>query len=94
MVQIPLDLPPVVSPTSGEPLPGNLFQSKAKDPLGHAVSKRGQVEWEMMKELQNKLAWVLGTCYGVNYSKRSDEAQAYASRMVTAVVRDHGFPNR
>lgn len=84
---------PVVSPTTGELLPGNLVSSRVDHPFGHAVSSAGQREWDFKKELQNKLAWVVGTSYGVPYSKRREAAQEYASRMVTALVRDHGYPN-
>ena len=93
MTQLSLPETPVVSPTTGEPLPGNLVSSRVDSPFGVAVSKTGQSEWDVKKELQNKLAWVLGTTYGIPYSKRRDAAQAYASRMVTALVRDHGYPH-
>lgn len=83
----------MVSPTTGELLPGNLVSSRVLHPFGHAVNKTTQAEWDFKKELQNKLAWVMGTSYGVPYSKRRSEAQAYAARMVTAIVRDHGYPN-
>lgn len=83
----------MVSPTTGELLPGNLVSSRVDHPLGHAVNSTGQSEWDFKKELQNKLAWVIGTSYAVPYSKRAAEAQKYAARMVTALVRDHGYPN-
>lgn len=90
-----LSLPnlPVVSPTTGKPLPADLFSSRVKEPFGHPVSKPGQTEYDFKKELQNKLAWVMGTSYGVPYSRRREAAQNYASRMVEALVRDHGYPN-
>jgi len=84
---------PVISPTTGEPLPSDIFSSKVAHPFGHAVSQTGQPEWDFKKELTNKLAWVLGTSYGVPYSKKRDLAQHYAARIVSAVVRDHGYSN-
>lgn len=83
----------MVSPTTGGSLPGNGFESRVNHPLGHAVDKPAQEEWDFRKELQNKLAWVVGTAYGVPYSKRMSEAQVYAERVVVALIRDHGYPN-
>jgi len=85
---------PVVSPTTGVVLPGGLNRSRVARPYGHAVEKTGQKEWDFKKELQNKISWVLGTSYGESYSKRRDDVQAYAARVVNAVVIDHGYPNK
>lgn len=93
MTQLTLPGTPVVSPTTGVTLPPNLLKSRIKAPFGHPVFETGQQEWDHKKELQNKLAWVLGTTYGVSYSKRRDEAQGYAAIMMEALVRDHGYPN-
>lgn len=59
--------------------------------FGLAVAKPGDEQYAFRRELQNKLAWVLGTAYGGSYSKRRDPAQCYASRMVQAILRDHGY---
>lgn len=83
---------PVVSPTTGALLdfacdgarPGSLGKSVEQTTLGgrHAA----------LKELENKLAWAVGTFYGVPYSGRRTEATLYVARIVRAVLRDHGYP--
>lgn len=62
------------------------------DPFGAAVSKPSQPEWDVRKELRNKLAWVFGTTFRVDYSGRRTAAQVYADLVVSAVLRDHGYP--
>lgn len=44
------------------------------------------------KELINKIAWVLGSTYRVNYSNTRMPARKYAQILVGAIIRDHGFP--
>lgn len=61
-------------------------------PFGAGVGKPAQPQWDQLKELRNKLAWVIGTFYGVDYSGKRTAAQAYVTRMTTAVIRDHGYP--
>jgi len=64
------------------------------DSFGVMVAKPGQVQYDVRKELRNKLAWVIGTCYGVGYSGRRAAAQVYADLITTAVLRDHGYPGK
>jgi len=84
---------PVVSPTTGEliippvepgTLPGALGRSYRETPE--------QARHENMAEIRNKLAWALGTFYGVPYSSKVAPVSLYVARCVTAIIRDHGYP--
>lgn len=72
------------------PPPG---ESLIENPLG-LPSQQTQVALraDIYKELVNKLAWVLGSTYRVNYSNGKHPARAYARRLVGRVLSDHGFP--
>lgn len=43
------------------------------------------------KELTNKVAWVLGSTYRLEYSKRGSDLRDYARMIAHAIVRDHGY---
>lgn len=47
---------------------------------------------DVVKELANKVAWVLGSTYRVNYSSMRMPARAYAWRIVKKILEDHGYP--
>ena len=51
----------------------------------------GEAQLAFNKELTHKLAWVLGTAYGLSYSKKSSPVHLYARRIVLAILRDHGY---
>lgn len=92
MTQLPFSASPVVSPTTGEVLPGFTVGTRKRDPFGRARERPGQAEWDFNKELRNKIAWVIGTAYGIPYSTGRSEAQVYALLIQCAIVRDHGYP--
>ena len=92
MTQLSLPETPVVSPTTGELLPGFKVGTRKNEPFGRAVQRPGQNEWDFNKELRNKIAWVIGTAYGIPYSGGRTPAQVYALLVQSAIVRDHGFP--
>jgi len=52
------------------------------------------LQQDICKELVNKVAWVLGSVYRVNYSNMSTPARAYAWRIVKKVIEDHGYPSK
>ena len=52
------------------------------------------LEQDCVKELINKIAWVLGSVYQVNYSNMSTPARGYAWRIVKKVIEDHGYPSK
>ena len=74
--------------------PGFKVGKNRYDAFGVQVPAPAQPQWDQRKELRNKLAWVLGTAYGVGYSSRVSGAQIYAELMILAILRDHGYPNR
>jgi len=92
MTQLSLPSSPVVSPTTGELLPGFKIGTRKTDPFGRANGSPGQAEWDFNKELRNKIAWVIGTAYRVPYSTGRTPAQVYALLIQCAIVRDHGYP--
>lgn len=49
---------------------------------------------DAFKELLNKLAWVLGSTYKVQYSSPRHPARAYALRMAKRLIQDHGYPRK
>ncbi len=52
------------------------------------------LQQDMVKELVNKLAWVLGSTYRVPYSNQKSTARSYAWRIAKSVLRDHGYPSK
>lgn len=72
--------------------PGFSVGKVGYDSFGVVVERPAQPQYDIRKELRNKLAWALGTCYGVEYSGRRAAAQVYADLITSAVLRDHGYP--
>jgi len=63
------------------------------DPLGippHAAHIG--LQQDVVKELVNKIAWVLGSVYRQNYSNMRTPARQYAWRIVKQTIKDHGYP--
>lgn len=52
------------------------------------------LQQDAVKELVNKVAWVLGSVYRKNYSHRKAPARTYAWRIVKQVLKDHGYPDK
>ena len=52
------------------------------------------LQQDVVKELVNKVAWVLGSVYRVNYSSMRTPARAYSWRIVKKVLEDHGYPRK
>ncbi len=49
---------------------------------------------DAVKELVNKVSWVLGSVYRRNYSNMRTPARAYAWRIVKQIIKDHGYPDK
>jgi len=52
------------------------------------------LEVDVFKELVNKIAWALGTCYVRPYANMKCEARQIALELATAVVVKQGWPTR
>ncbi len=77
-----------------QPKPESTFDSRVEGAFGDWVGETpGETQLKFRKELVNKIAWVLGTAYGKTYSGKKSAVQAYAQRIVTATLRDHGYKN-
>lgn len=84
---------PVVSPTTGELIIPPTEPGSQPGAFGRKYSEvSDQVIHDATRELQNKMAWVLGTFYGVPYSTKRSPVYPYVSKCVTAILRDHGYP--
>lgn len=83
---------PVVSPTTGKLIIPPTEPGSLPGALGtpYSAATREDVN-ERTRELQNKLAWALGTFYGVPYSSKRSVVYPYVSKCVTAILRDHGY---
>jgi len=72
-------------PSTGEPL--------SEQPLGVAPHKAIiGLQQDVVKEMVNKIAWVLGSVYRQNYSNMRTPARQYAWRIVKQTIKDHGYP--
>ena len=79
--QLPL-IPPVVA-------------SLKDDALGIPPSEvQIALQQDVVKELVNKVAWVLGSVYRKNYGNMKTPARAYAWRIVKMVLKDNGYPEK
>lgn len=52
------------------------------------------LQTDAVKELVNKIAWVLGSTYRQPYSNMRTPARAYAWRIVKKVIEDNGYPSK
>jgi len=52
------------------------------------------LQTDVVKELVNKMAWVLGSVYRRNYSNMKTPTRAYAWRIVKRVIEDNGYPEK
>lgn len=52
------------------------------------------LQQDCVKELMNKLAWVLGSVYRVNYSNMRTPARRLAWRIAKKVIEDQGYPSK
>lgn len=84
---------PVVSPTTGELIIPPIEPGSLPGAFGHPYSESGQETIHATtKALASKIAWVLGTTYGIPYSGKRTAVYPYATKIVTAILRDHGYP--
>lgn len=68
------------------------FDSRVEGAFGEFVGKvSAQTKLEFIKELQNKLQWVLGSAYKQRYSGKKGPVHDYAAKIVAAILRDHGY---
>ena len=51
----------------------------------------GQEQTDCVKELTNKLCWVLGSTYGKNYSSKKGPVYFLAQRIAKGIVRASGY---
>jgi len=66
-----------------------------ENPLGIPPSEAQiALHQDVVKELVNKIAWVLGSVYRRNYSNMRTPARAYAWRIVKKCIEDHGYPDK
>jgi len=80
-VQAPLDV-------NGE----SPFDSRVAGAFGEFVGLvPGETQLRFHKELVNKVAWVIGSAYGKRYSGKNNAVKEYTSRIVKAILRDHGY---
>lgn len=52
------------------------------------------LQTDVVKELVNKVAWVLGSVYRRPYSNMRTPARTYAWRVVKQVIKDNGYPEK
>jgi len=65
----------------------------SEDPLGIPPhDAQLGLQQDAVKELVNKIAWVLGSVYRCNYSNMKSPARQYAWRIVKQTLKDHGYP--
>lgn len=84
---------PVVSPTTGVLLSGFIPDGSLPGAIGRSVAGVSPEEIHIyQKELTNKLAWTVGSFYGVPYSGRRTTVYDYVFRCARAILRDHGYP--
>jgi len=67
-----------------------VFTALGIDPAGTQLA----LQTDVVKELVNKLAWVLGSTYRKPYTSMRMPARAYAWKIVKAILRDHGYPEK
>jgi len=80
--------PPPEVPRPGSTTPSSLaFGLPPEDTLPG-------LQQDTVKELVNKLAWVIGSTYRVPYSNAKSPARMYAWRIVKAMLRDNGYPTK
>ena len=65
------------------------------DPLGvPSLDTHLALQTDCVKELVNKLSWVLGSTYRVPYANMRTDARQYAWRIVKRVIEDNGYPSK
>lgn len=65
------------------------------DPLGIDAGKAiPKLQMDCFQELVNKLAWVIGSTYRVDYSNRKTTARIYAVALASRLIQDHGYPDK
>lgn len=73
------------------PIDSNLVENALGIPPHQA---QAALQQDAVKELVNKVAWVLGSVYRKNYSNMKTPARSYAWRIVKQVLKDHGYPDK
>ena len=77
------------------PTGGSLPRPTASEPFGiSAYEAHSQLQTDSYQEIVNKIAWVLGSTFRVQYSNRRSPARLYAQRIATAIVKAHGYPSK
>ena len=75
-----------------ETLPKNPFDSRVEGAFGEFVGDiNSEAKLAFIKELTNKLSWVIGSSYKKRYSGKRGPVNDYAARMVKRILKDHGY---
>lgn len=78
---------PVTDPDAKDP-----FDSRVEGAFGEFVGNvPAEARLQFIREITNKVSWVLGSAYQKRYSGKNTEVQKYAARVVKAILRDHGY---
>lgn len=68
------------------------FDSRLEDSFGGWVGEvSGEAQLAFVKELTNKIQWVIGSSYKKKYSAKGGPVAEYSRRVVKAIIRDHGY---
>jgi len=81
-------------PRSGSPPPA--IYGNAQDQLGFPPGSgpsfaSGQEQTDCIKELTNKIAWVLGSTYKKTYASKKGPVHTLAARVAKGIVRTSGY---
>jgi len=94
-VEHPISNHPLGGGSVQPPTGGTLPRPRSSEALGVPGSETHlALQTDSFQEIVNKLAWVLGSTYRVQYSNRRSPARLYAQRIATAIVKAHGYPSK
>jgi len=94
-VEHPISNSPLGGGSVQPPTGGVLPRPRSSDRFGVPGSETHLgLQTDSFQEIVNKLAWVLGSTYRVQYSNRRSPARLYAQRIATAIVKAHGYPSK
>lgn len=82
---------PIREPSQLPSVNSTLIEGALGIPPGDA---QAALQQDAVKELANKIAWVLGSVYRKNYSNAKSPARVYAWRIVKQVLKDNGYPDK
>lgn len=59
-----------------------------------AMETNPSMQQDVVAELTNKLAWVIGSVYRMPYSSKKSLARRVAWQMMSELVTEHGYPSK